>query len=179
MELETGQLLFQGWFKVCAQPMRDGVTLKQRLSLAGGKPRMSPEFCIQYHVIMLWLVWLLWDFPVWCWLTHLPLGDKRKVLKIKLSHAIFAGNMWCVFSGITCQRMPKNCSQHWFRFWLGTVGHQAITWASVDLRSLSPSAGGNELNVCFVMSHANECLLWWIVVMRDVQNPTCHSGGHY
>ena len=31
----------QGWFSVCAQPMRDVVTKYHRLSLAGRKPRIS------------------------------------------------------------------------------------------------------------------------------------------
>ena len=32
----------QGWFYICAQPIRNGVILWQRLSLAGRKPRISP-----------------------------------------------------------------------------------------------------------------------------------------
>ena len=43
----------QGWFQVCAQPMRDCVTLKQRLSLAGGKPgriRHAASFKISVRI---------------------------------------------------------------------------------------------------------------------------------
>ena len=39
-------------------------------------------------------------------------------------------------------------SQHWFRWWLGAIRQQAITWASVDLdpcRHMT-SLGHNELN---------------------------------
>ena len=34
--------VLQGWFLVYTQPMRDGITLWLRLSLAGRKPRISP-----------------------------------------------------------------------------------------------------------------------------------------
>ena len=37
--------LLQGWFYVCAQPMRDGVTLKLRISMAGCRTRISPVAC--------------------------------------------------------------------------------------------------------------------------------------
>ena len=38
-----------GWFYVCAQPMRDSVTLWRRLSLAGRKPRISPGKTYLYY----------------------------------------------------------------------------------------------------------------------------------
>ena len=33
----------QGWFLACTKPMRDVITKQHRLSLAGRKPRISPE----------------------------------------------------------------------------------------------------------------------------------------
>ena len=36
-----------------------------------------------------------------------------------------------LFSG-ECHRIPLMISQHWFRWWLGAIRHQAITWANVD-----------------------------------------------
>ena len=32
-----------------------------------------------------------------------------------------------------CHRILLMTSQHWFKWWLGVVRHQAITWASVNL----------------------------------------------
>ena len=39
-------------------------------------------------------------------------------------------------------------SQHWFRWWLGAVRHQAITWVNVDpeLCHLTTSKGQSEIN---------------------------------
>ena len=37
-------MCLQGWFLTCAQPMRDVVTKRRRLSLAGRKLRTSPVF---------------------------------------------------------------------------------------------------------------------------------------
>ena len=52
-------------------------------------------------------------------------------------------------------------SQHWFRWWLGAVRHQAITWANVDpeiCRSIS-SLGHNELTHKN-WQHGRDKLLW-------------------
>ena len=47
-----------------------------------------------------------------CWpvsiSTHWPLWDIRKILKIKHLHAIFAGNIWCIFSETMLQGMLRN-----------------------------------------------------------------------
>ena len=43
-------IMLPGWLKICAQPMRDGVTLQQRLSLAGCKSRISPMFAAEFSL---------------------------------------------------------------------------------------------------------------------------------
>ena len=45
----NGRWHIQGWFYVCAQPMRDSVTLWRRLSLAGRKPRISSGKTYLYY----------------------------------------------------------------------------------------------------------------------------------
>ena len=47
-----------------------------------------------------------------------------------------------------CHRTLLVISQHWFRYWLGAVRQQAITWTSVDqdLQRHMASLGSNVLN---------------------------------
>ena len=67
-------------------------------------------------------------------LTHWPLGDLDVILKIRFS-ILFS---WLV-SWDFCMIMPSNechrillmISQHSFRWWLGAVRQQAITWAKL------------------------------------------------
>ena len=49
-----------------------------------------------------------------------------------------------------CQKTLLIISQHWFRWWLGAVKQQAITWTSVDqdLQRQMVSLGPNELTHC-------------------------------
>ena len=35
-------------------------------------------------------------------------------------------------SSSECHKILSIRSQHWFRYWLGAIRHQAITWANVD-----------------------------------------------
>ena len=71
---------------------------------------------------------------VWCGIlfvtwTHWPLGDLKKIiLKIKLSRAIFACNIWCIFNRNTFQGLlTRNSGHHWFRFRFGAARQQATS----------------------------------------------------
>ena len=48
-----------------------------------------------------------------------------------------------------CHRTPMMICRHWFRYWLGAVRQQAITWiiADPDLHSHMAPLGSNELNL--------------------------------
>ena len=48
-----------------------------------------------------------------------------------------------------CHKIPLVISQHGFRYWLGAIRQQAISWASVDLHLCRhiASLGHNELNI--------------------------------
>ena len=54
-----------------------------------------------------------------------------------------------IMSSDECHKTLLMISQHWFRWWLGAVRQQAITWASVDqdLQCHMASLGPNELNL--------------------------------
>ena len=83
-------------------------------------------------------------------LTHWPLGDPNAILKMQFSILFY----WLASSDLL-MIMPSNkwhrtllmINQHWFRWWLGAVRQQAITWANVDSVSclLMASLGHNGL----------------------------------
>ena len=52
-----------------------------------------------------------------------------------------------IMSSDECHRTLLMISQHWFRYWLGAIRQQAITWTSVDqdLQRHMASLGPNEL----------------------------------
>ena len=59
-------------------------------------------------------------------------------------------------------------SQHWFRWWLGAVRQQAITWANVDpgLCRQMASLGLNELNHLYWTRSLSHRGLYWLIVVE-------------
>ena len=85
-------------------------------------------------------------------LTHWPQGNLNEILD-KWSSSFFLWLMSEVslikLSSDECHWTLLTLSQHWFRWWLGAVRKQAITWASVDtdLCRHMTSVGHNELTL--------------------------------
>ena len=85
-----------GWFKFCTQPMRDGVTLWRRLSLAGRKPRISPQLP-PLHINARHQIWRtapfrgFWDW----WKTHTFLNRNLWFWGSIKHH--FSSKTWVVF----------------------------------------------------------------------------------
>ena len=90
------------------------------------------------------------------------LGDIRKILGIKLSHANFAVKNWWI------------SSQHWYRFWTGAVRQQAITWTITrtdwDLRRHAASLGGTKRPYQNILSNISStfCTRHILSVNQDV-----------
>ena len=75
--------------------------------------------------------------------------------QLSLRRIIFNINLLIDGRGIFCKIVLRWMSldllmksQHWFRWWLGAVKHQAITWVNVDpeLCHLTTSKGQSEIN---------------------------------
>ena len=60
---------------------------------------------------------------------------------------LVSSNLLTIMSSDECHRTLLMISHHWFRWWLGAVRQQAITWTSVDqdLQHHMASLGPNEL----------------------------------
>ena len=85
-----------------------------------------------------------------CLLTHWPLGDLDAILKMEFSilfYWLVSSDNLMIMPSDECHRTLLMISQHWFRWWLGAVRQQTITWANVDSVScrLMVSLGHNEL----------------------------------
>ena len=109
------------WTKVDLSSIRHQWNFIEIWSLSFGK----------MHLIMLYPTWQPFCFSFHV-LTHSPLGDLIKILKIKFPHATFPSNNLQILIEIALQGFLKNSSQHWLRLWLDAVRQQAIIWANVD-----------------------------------------------
>ena len=88
------------------------------------------------------------QYDRWCHssLTHWLLGDTRKQLENKFSHANFACSIWFIFSRIALQWMARNFSKHWFRFRPGPIlasgllavkyHHQHVSFVAIFTKDL-------------------------------------------
>ena len=86
----------QGWFQVCAQPMRDGVTLQRRLSFAGRKSIISPaRYSFQENKFGLWH---MMTFVCRSEIQMTPCG-KTVLIKINMGHS---GFLWRTVSALFC-----------------------------------------------------------------------------
>ena len=65
-----------------------------------------------------------------------------------LLYWLISSNLLMIMSSDECHRTLLMISQHWFRWWLGAIRQQAITWTSVDqdFRHHMASLGPNELS---------------------------------
>ena len=82
-------------------------------------------------------------------ITYWPLGDLDVILKMWSSillYLLVSSNLLMMMSSDECHRTLLMISQHCFRWWLGAVRQQAITWTSVDqdLKRHKASLGPNE-----------------------------------
>ena len=108
-------------------------------------------------------------------LTRWPLGDFNKILE-KLIFKLILVTDGCNSSREIALRWTSldhsdDKSTYWFRYWLGAVRQQAITWTNVDLdpcRHMA-SLGHNELTMTWHATFAGiyiwfyrgyNCLLW-------------------
>ena len=91
---------------------------------------------------------------LWYPLTHWPLIDLNKILDKEFSSQI----PWLMAEVYLEKLLSDGChwillmiSQHWFRWWLGAVRQQAITWGKVDpdLCRHMVSLGHNEATILF------------------------------
>ena len=77
-----------------------------------------------------------------------------------------------------CHRNLLLIRQYWFRYWLGAVRQQAITWIKVDpyLCHHMVLLGSNELNICQGISRfhilAKEFKLVWSLILFDLTKKT-------
>ena len=84
-------------------------------------------------------------------LVHQPLGNDIIILKVYFPNACDRLSSRAphvkILSG-ECHSTPLMISQHWFRWWLGAIKQQSVTWANVDLGLCHhmPSLGHNESN---------------------------------
>ena len=117
--------------------------------------------------------WLkYWGWHELCchyWLNHWLLGDLDATLKILFSSLLYwlvPSELLLIKSSDEWYRNLLMISQHWFRYWLGAVRQQAITWANVDpdLCRRMASLGHNK-HVRLILS-VFTCLKyhWWICI---------------
>ena len=81
--------------------------------------------------------------------THRLRGDAVAISYVKFSDTI-CQTMYLSFPGklpsAECRRTPLMIKWHWFMYWFGACGHQAINWSHVkqDARCHMESPGSNE-----------------------------------
>ena len=74
-----------------------------------------------------------WNSPVIE--THCPLGNVSVISDAPFSNWLHGLMFWAFPMRLLswkCHTNPLMVGQHWFRYWLGLVRQQAITWANVD-----------------------------------------------
>ena len=149
-------LLWARWCSgVCTQPIRDGVTLKRRISLAGCKPRIIPEQNEQIKSYQ--------DFSNGTFKTTAisPRGQWVNTLRPRQNTYHFQKIFWNAFSWMKMHkfrlrfhwslfpRVQLTIFRHWFRLWLSAdqlTNHYLNQWwlvywcvyASLSLNELSP-----------------------------------------
>ena len=99
---------------------------------------------------------VVYEFQPLCWglnmLTHWPLGDLDAILKLQFPISFYwlvSSHCLMIMPWDECHGTLLMMSQHWFRYWLGAVRQQAITWTNVDIvpcRHMA-SPGHNELTL--------------------------------
>ena len=83
-------------------------------------------------------------------LTHCPMGQVEVILQVHITNSFYKLISWALTVKLVlgeCRWAPLIISQHWFRWWLGAIRQQAITWADIDpeLCHHMVSLGHNEL----------------------------------
>ena len=69
-------------------------------------------------------------------------------------YRLVSSNLLMIMSSDECHSTLRMISEHWFRWWLGAVRQQAMTWTSVDqdlqrhMASLSPNEVGCQQKGC-------------------------------
>ena len=113
---------------------RSGSTLAQVMACCLMAPSHYPNQCW----VLINKVLHLRAISQWVHMILLCIKSLKIILIILLLHLPRANelNSLTLMTTVTLYGVAEIC-QHWFRFWLGAVRHQAITWTNGDLSTTS------------------------------------------